>query len=76
MFPTCIDQNAVFYLKFSENSKYHKHFLTQMSTDNQLRKHISILTVFASSDERVLLTMLSAELNNRSHGTADFQYIS
>jgi len=38
-----------------------------MSTDNQLRKRTSILTVFASSDARVLLTMLPAELNNRSH---------
>jgi len=33
------------------------------------------LTVFASSDEHVLLTMKPAELNNRSHGTADFRYI-
>jgi len=32
-------------------------FLTQMSTDNQLRKQMSILTVFVSSDERVLLTI-------------------
>jgi len=38
-----------------------------MSTDNQLRKHTSMLTVFPSNDERVLLTMLPAELNNRSH---------
>jgi len=37
-----------------------------MSTHNKLRKHTSILTVFASSDERVLLTMLPAELNNCS----------
>jgi len=28
-----------------------------MSTDNQQRKHTSILTVFPSSDERVSLTM-------------------
>jgi len=28
-----------------------------MSMDNQLRKHTNILTVFGSSDERVLLTM-------------------
>ena len=40
-----------------------------MSSDNQLRKHTSILTVCGSSDERVLLTMLPAELNKRSHGT-------
>jgi len=47
-----------------------------MSTDKQLRTHTSILTVFASSDEHVLLTMLPAKgLNNRSRGTADFQYI-
>jgi len=58
------------------------HFLTQMSTYNQLRKHTSILTVFASSDEHVLLTMLyvlltmlPAELNNCSHWTADFWYV-
>jgi len=50
-------------------------FLTQMSPNNQLRKHMSILTVFASSDERVLLTMLPAELINRSQGIADFWYI-
>ena len=34
-----------------------------MLTDNQLHKHTSILTVFASSDEHVLLTMFPAELN-------------
>ena len=46
-----------------------------MSTANQLRKRTSILTVFASSDERVLLTILPAELNNCSHWTADFRYV-
>jgi len=38
-----------------------------MSTDNQLLKHLSMLTVFASSDEGVLLAMLPAELCNCSH---------
>jgi len=28
-----------------------------MSTDNEQRKHISVLTVFASSDECILVTM-------------------
>jgi len=46
-----------------------------MSTDNQLLKHTSILTVFASNDECVLLTMKPAEQNNHSHQTADFQYV-
>jgi len=48
-----------------------------MSTDNRLRKHTSIglLAVFASYDQRDLLTLYVAELNNRSHGTADFGYI-
>jgi len=46
-----------------------------VSSNNQLRKHKSILTVFGSSDERVLLTMYPAELNNRLHGTADFRYV-
>jgi len=32
-----------------------------MSKDNQLRKYMSILTVFASNDEHVLLTMLPAQ---------------
>jgi len=49
---------------------------SQMSTDNQLHKHMSIWTVFVSSDERVLITMYPAELNYHSHGTADFRYIS
>ena len=51
-------------------------FSLKMSTDIKLRKHTSILTVFASSDQGILLTMLRVELNNRSHGTADFLYIS
>jgi len=52
----------------AKNGKLHKHFLTQTSTDNQrIRKHTDILTVFAISDERVLLTMLPAKLNNCSH---------
>jgi len=37
--------------------------------------HTSILTVFASSDECVLLKMQLAELNNCSNWTADFWYI-
>jgi len=37
-----------------------------MSTDNKIRKHTRILTVFASNDERVLLKVQPAELNNRS----------
>jgi len=32
-------------------------FLTEVSTDYQLRKHTSILTVFATSEEHVLLKM-------------------
>ena len=32
-----------------------------------------MLTVFASSDETVLLTMLPAELNNSSHGHIKLQ---
>jgi len=45
-----------------------------MLADNKLRKHTSILTLFASSDECVLLKMQQAELNNHSHWTADFRY--
>jgi len=52
-----------------------KRFVTQVLTDNQLRKHTSILTAFASSGERVLFTMLPVELNIRLHGTADFRYV-
>ena len=46
-----------------------------MSLDNQLRKHTSILTVFGSSEESVLLTMQPVELNSHLHGTADFRYV-
>jgi len=45
-----------------------------MSMYNQQRQHKSILTVFTSSDERILLKMQPAELNNRSHWIADFRY--
>jgi len=48
-------------------------FLLEMSSDSQIRKHKSILTVFGSSDERILLTMQPADLNNHSHETADFR---
>jgi len=46
-----------------------------MLTDNKLRQHTSIFTVFASSDERVSLKMQPQELTNCSHWTADFQNI-
>jgi len=46
-----------------------------MSMDNQLHKHMNILTLFASSDDHRLINNVTAELNNRSHGSADFRYI-
>jgi len=33
-----------------------------MSSDNQQQKHTSLLTVFGSSDERVLLIIIHTEL--------------
>jgi len=41
---TYIDQNVILYFNISTR------FQTQMSTDNQLRKHTGILTLFALSD--------------------------
>jgi len=40
-----------------KNIEQHTRPLTQMSTDNQLRKHTCTLTVFASNDERFSLAM-------------------
>ena len=49
-----------------------KSLIAQMLLDNQLRKHTSILTVFDSSEECVLLTMKPAELNKCLPWAADF----